>query len=344
VLSAFLVQLIVIAAVANQWSAERWQRVSLRHDGLVRALAQTPLVYDWRFTARDNDTIRQYPAMLLGLLTFFVVAAVLTFALVRGAITFGRAFVAVLLSTIVATLADGMVQRAVLKDFGQSRVYGSRAAAVLFSGGGFESVAGAQLGLVAGLVAALVAVLTRRAVAARSGAATFPAEPYAGNAGRDPEAPPPFFGEDRTLRPRAAEPQSVGIQKLQTAVGAPQHPDVRPGADVAHPSSDDETTRTWTLPAVDPDAGPDGPAGPAPDPGGPATQAMDSIPSGAPESGDATTRLPRREADAPPGSASSAAETGPPDDARARPTTSFPRPPEHEDDHDHEDYDRPRGQ
>ncbi|MEO9137698.1 MAG: hypothetical protein ABI345_01390 [Jatrophihabitans sp.] len=347
VLVSFLVQLVIIAAGCNQGVSDWVQKFSFNHTGFARVAAQTPLVYSWRFAPDNRDNIHAYPAMMFGLLAVFVLAALLTLALVRGPITFGRAFFGVWLSVIVATLLAGMVGRAVVKDIGQYPQFGNKAGSILFAGTGNEVIAGITLGFFAALIAAIVAVVSRRPAVVPVVADATP------SFDRDPEPPPPYYGEDTSSRGEPQNSQTMSMQKVQSSVGesrdAPRYePEPRRETE---PSYGDQ--RTQSLPATG--AGATGqsfsppPSAPPSDPGheeasrppaGPAagqwppTSGGDQLPQ------DATTRLPRFDPSAPPteqpvGGAAPAAgdqQQPPPPrrDTTDEATSSFPRPPDDE--------------
>lgn len=321
ILTAFLVQLVIVAAVGNTWVVRKVLNFRGDHDNLAGAIVGTPSVFAWRFTPLDHDTFRQYPAQLLGLAALFIVAALLTLAVVRGPITFGRALFGVWMAVIVGVLADGMVQRAIEKDVGRFTGLGGRTAGVFYAGGGYEIPAGIGLGFVAGLVAALIAVVTRRP-ARLAGPVPAPSEP---DFGPDPDAPPPYFGEPVGTSPAGRDPdatRSLSMQKVQGSVGdqpeAPRYssPQQRPEPEQQQPA----------RPAEPPHTPPGSPS--QSDSSSRETQAI-PVQRDRPEHTDQPTQsfgqddATVRRSDLP----------GPPPQAQSesQPTSQFPRPPDDED-------------
>lgn len=321
-LTSFLVQLVAIAAVGNQGVSKAIADFASRHSNPLTAFPRTALVFSWRFTPRTGDTYHIYAAQLLGLLTLFVLAALLSLAVVRGAITFGRALFGVWMSVIVAVLADAMVQRAVTKNiYGQFTGGGNRVVGSLFGGNGFEIMAGILLGFGAGLVAALVAVITRRPAVA--------AAPVADRRDRarepEPEPPPPFFGDERrSARSEAGEDtRTLSMRKVHQSVGERRD---------APPPTGGRGNEQWPDPVSgsgSPSSAPAGAGDAAPraagSPGDSASSAAEST-SVFPRvsAGESTSSLPRA---AEPGKAAS---QSPRPGSGEQPTTQFPRPPDDE--------------
>ncbi|MDQ2796931.1 MAG: hypothetical protein M3Y06_07195 [Actinomycetota bacterium] len=262
-LTAFLVQLIVVAAVGNQKVAESIAKFTARHSTTQSAFPRAALFYSWRFSPMGQDNFRLYPSQLLGLLTLFVVCAALTFAVIRGSITFGRAFFGVWMAVIIAAVADGMVQRVVLKNYGQYGGYGNGGHKLFyaaFGGTGYDVMAGILLGLVVALVAALVAVISRRPAGPVS-VVPFAPQP---DAGPDTEAPPPYFGDEEPRRPSpdSEATRSLSMQKVHDSVRDEATPERRPDPAAAASTSvlprlesGDETTRLSRPPAPEDSAG-----------------------------------------------------------------------------------------
>jgi hypothetical protein len=189
VLTALLLEFLLVAAGANQWVAHK---IAQRNDSVnVRLFENSWLTYGWRFTPRSGHS-HQWAGQLLLVLVVFVLTAALVVALCRGPIGWGRAFfgtwAAVLFATVVGAIVRGLVDppaaaglrganRAVRGLFGPS---GPSAAAV---------IGGLGLGLVVALVTSAIAVATRR----RAVEATPDGRPAHPQAFADYAPPPPSY-------------------------------------------------------------------------------------------------------------------------------------------------------
>lgn len=201
VLAAVLTELVVIAALGNQWLAERdahW--IVNERSSLVRDFKIALLSLNWRFTPLSGDTQHTWLSQLLFIAITLVLTAAFVSLVVRGPATFGRIAVACWLAALGATTIASYV-RALVND--QPATGGSRFEKTLFGPLSPSSVtvfACIVLALVTALVAASVTVLLRERaddLQAPSGGAPARAEP----AYVAPEQPPPFFPDQRPSRP-----------------------------------------------------------------------------------------------------------------------------------------------
>lgn len=163
VLTAFLVEIVVIAAGCNQKVADNARGFldDPKHEfDFVGQVVRAGQTYDWRLSGHSGPPHHLVLSQYAMLATFFVVAALLVFALARGAVTFGRAFFGVWLAVIVATELAAIVQFLVV-DNNPDHI-GKPTFAVFYGPDGYSFFAGVCLGLLTALVAALVAVATRR--------------------------------------------------------------------------------------------------------------------------------------------------------------------------------------
>lgn len=205
VLTAVLTELVLIAAFANQWVSDAIVR-NVRGDVAGhQLLAESWLTYTWRVSphghARDA-----WGSQLVLIAVTVVVTGLLVFAIGRGAVTFGRAFLgtwaAVIAATLVGALARGLV------DPGDRMPHALRLTSAVFGDNGpdqFAAVGGFGLGFVTALLTGLIAVATRRLPAG----ARRPEEPADLPPYIPPEQPLPFFGPPTTQTvqlPRRAEP------------------------------------------------------------------------------------------------------------------------------------------
>jgi hypothetical protein len=238
VLAALLTELIVIAAADNQWVSDRILRDELRTNSLtLRSLANSWLTYTWRLSPRDGANANQLWASQIALVVVVLgVTALLVTAVVRGPITFGRAFFGTWMAVIVATLVGAFV-RGLIEPFGKLQLANSnrvtRAAFGSFGVNQGAVAAGFGLGLLVALLAAIVAVVSRRTPADAPDPAAAPvpaAPPY-----QQPEQPPPYYGDD--------ESATTKLPSLPKDQPAP-----RPS-----PTSDDATARYQPIDVADDD-------------------------------------------------------------------------------------------
>jgi hypothetical protein len=238
VLAALLTELIVIAAADNQWVSNKILRNELRTNSVtLHSLASSWLTYTWRLSPRDGANANQVWASQIALVVVvLLLTGLLVAAVVRGPITFGRAFFGTWMAVIVATLVGAFV-RGLIEPFGKLQLTNSnrvtRAAFGSFGVNQAAVAAGFGLGLLVALVAAIVAVVSRRA-------STQPADPAAEQAPaappyQQPEQPPPYYGNDESAT-------------TQLPALPPDQPAARPS-----PGSDDATARYQPIDVADDD-------------------------------------------------------------------------------------------
>jgi len=189
VLAAVLTEIVVIAAIANQWVTPHLiSSVINEKHAFLHNLKATPLTFNWRLVPEHGDSQHTWLSQEMLVLTTLVVSALLIATIVRGPNSFGRVFFTCWAAVMVATMFGTYVRGLVNDERG---VEGSRIARALFGQLGPSPVtffAGLLLGLVAGLVAATVSRLVRDRTAAAAPVAAPPVEaPYV-----PPEQPPPF--------------------------------------------------------------------------------------------------------------------------------------------------------
>jgi hypothetical protein len=189
VLAAVLTEIVLIAAVANQWVTPHLiSSVINEKHAFLHNLKAAPLTFNWRLVPEHGDSQHTWLSQEMLILTTVVVSALLIATIVRGPNSFGRVFFTCWAAVMVATMFGTYVRGLVNDERG---VEGSRIARALFGQLGPSPVtffAGLLLGLVAGLVAATVAMLVRDRRAVAVPVAAPPAEaPYV-----PPEQPPPF--------------------------------------------------------------------------------------------------------------------------------------------------------
>lgn len=242
VLAALVTELIVIAAADNQWVSDRIVRDELRTNSVtLRSLANSWLTYTWRLTPRDGANANQLWASQIALVVVVLaLTGLLVAAVVRGPVTFGRAFFGTWMAVIVATLVGAFV-RGLIEPFGKLQLANSnrvtRAAFGSFGVNQGAVAAGFGLGLFVALVAAVVAVLSRRDAAAQAvgspdtAAASAPSQqPY-----QQPEQPPPYYGDEESAT-------------TQLPTLPPDRPAPRPS-----PAGDDATARYQPIDVADDD-------------------------------------------------------------------------------------------
>ncbi len=366
-LLALLVELVVIAGIGNQWVSDKL----VRHDnGSLgeRGAVNVALVYSWRFSPRGgHDPGHFFLAQMIGLAVAIIVSLLLILAVVRGPISFGRAFFGAWMSVTVAAMVGGYVRGLIVDPgfggTGQGNVL-VRSLFGITAPGSVVFVAGVVLGFIVALVVGIVAPLTRRKP--QPGWAPMGTAPM-GPMG--PGAPEPQAGRDDEARGQEGV-APVGPPWQDRYYGPPQRSEgtgssaYRPGEHGADDqrttalpslSKDDDAGSTSRLPAQGDEAGdrtqhlePSGPREqqraepPAEQQAAhpPQQQTTGQQPEQQPEQ--QTTQLPRGpegeqpptqwSAGAPgaPGSAPGGPST-PGESPGSHPTAQFPRPPDDED-------------
>jgi hypothetical protein len=296
VLTAIVAQIVIIAAACNQWVTVRVARSILNDDSqFFRDVKASLLTYNWRFSPQDTDHQHIWLGQTLLILITLVFSAVLIAVVVRGAVTFDRAFLGCWMAITVATML-GAYARGLVNDAAGTTT--SRLTRSLFGPLGPTSTtffAGLVLGLVVAALAATVAVTTRRAVQPATGSA--PAQ-VGQQYGPPPEQPPAFFGTPGSTLPPGG-PASSSLPRWQEQRYGP------PGRHAA--------------PADQPDA-------PADQPDAPACQPDASATTRLPDPGEATTQFrPVFQGGDQPTTQFRPVVQG------DQPTTQFPRPPDDED-------------
>lgn len=241
-LVAFLVELVLIAAGGNQWVTDKLLRANTDLGTVAFGLRNVALTFAWRFTPRGSDPEHFWLGGILLILTTLVLSVLLIAAVVRGPVTFGRAFIGTWMAVIVATMLGGFVRGLVL-DLRFSGG-GGRAVQAFFgrtSPGSNVFLAGVGLGFVVALVVAALAPLTRRNPYAAGGrapaggaAAAYP-QPGASDVALGAPAAMPW--QDHHYGP----PQRQGIAD----------PDRDRTAQQPSMHKDDQADRTAQLPVAD---------------------------------------------------------------------------------------------
>lgn len=193
VVVALLTELVVIGAVGNQWVTERVAHSLTRsfiNGGSQGSqdLRAAVLTYNWRLTPQSGDTAHTWLSQVLMILTVLVLTALLVGAVVRGPVTFVRAFAGCWMAVIAATLVGAYVRGFVRNETGSSALRITRAAFGSLGPNSVTMFAALVLGVVVGLAGAIAAVVTRAPAAT--------AEPQAppAESPSDPPQPPVFFG------------------------------------------------------------------------------------------------------------------------------------------------------
>ena len=164
VLIAFVVQLVAIAALANQIVTKHLlDFAATYHDRFVGHLVAAFTTYQWRVSAQPGDRANEPLAHACLILTVLVLTALLVLAVCRGPVTFGRAFFGTWMAVVVSTLV-GQVVFDLVSPPPYPHGFGHLAGAVFTGPNGAGFAAGVMLGLVTAVFAAIFAVATRRIV------------------------------------------------------------------------------------------------------------------------------------------------------------------------------------
>jgi hypothetical protein len=176
VLAAIVTEVVLIAAGANQWVSDRLARAHLTSDPVLSGTRYSVLTYSWRFTPLKRDPEHFYAGSWTLVGTTIVLSALLIAAVVRGPVTFDRAFFGAWMAVPVATMLGGYARAFVLDvpaQNAETRV--SRALFGALAPGSTVFIAGLALGLVVAIVVAIVAMTTRRRpMAPAAGPAGYP--------------------------------------------------------------------------------------------------------------------------------------------------------------------------
>jgi hypothetical protein len=221
--AAVITALVAIAAAANQAVAKQMDKTH----GEVHTYLSAWLSFRWRFAPHPWPT-RLWAAQLALIGTVLVLTGLLVWALLRGSVSWVRAFFGTWAAVVFATAIGAFVRGLVVPDDlgrvpGASRVtgalfgpYGPNAGAVF---------AGFVLGLVVALVTSVLAIATRRSPYRddREQEAVPPGPPafadYAPPPPRTPGDPPPW--QDQQFGPRAGEQPTT---RLAPPPASPQQP------------------------------------------------------------------------------------------------------------------------
>src|SRR4051794_23564836 len=103
VLSAVLVELVVIATMCNQALTDDVLKFGARHqDEFIGQAARASQVYAWRFTS-VNGKDDLWAGQLVMIATLCVLTALLVLVVSRGAVGFGRVFLGTWTAVVAAT-------------------------------------------------------------------------------------------------------------------------------------------------------------------------------------------------------------------------------------------------
>lgn len=212
VLTTIITELVVIAAVGNQWVTKSLRDYLAQHAGLADYTVggvKAALTYFWRFAPANGEATKLWGAQFGAIGTLLVLSGLLTWVVSRGSVTFGRIWVSVAAVVTASAPLSIVVRNAIVLPNapapGQSR-FGE--AVYTYPDFGPVLVAGLSLGVVAGLFAALVAVITRKPVVLNAAPAE-PGEPAPLNAYGVPTPgyePPPWQAYQPNDFPQYDEP------------------------------------------------------------------------------------------------------------------------------------------
>ncbi len=172
VLVAILTEIVLIAAGANEWLSRRLARADLTVGSVESGVRYSVLTYSWRFTPLSNDSERLYAGSWTLVGTTVVASALLIATVVRGPVTWDRAFFGTWMAVPFATMLGGYARAFVLTEplqNNETRV--SRALFGTFAPGTTVFLAGLGLGFIVAILVSVVAVTTKRrpTVAASAG-------------------------------------------------------------------------------------------------------------------------------------------------------------------------------
>ncbi|HKC29193.1 MAG TPA: hypothetical protein VKB75_14365 [Jatrophihabitans sp.] len=243
VLAAVLTEIVVIAALGNQWVTKHIADSILR-DQLNRAgrpagfgtdFKTALLTYNWRFSPLPTDHQNILLSQVVLIVATLVLSGLLIAAVVRGPGTFSQGFFATWMAVVVATMLGAYLRGVV------NTVFPRTAAQVFFGALGpnsFTFFAALMLGFVAALVAGAVAATTRRTVPVAAPMVSAPT-PYL-----PPEQPPPYYGEPARTGPERApwQDQRYGPPTPTAPRGDADQPTtalptVPPGDDAGEPTT-----------------------------------------------------------------------------------------------------------
>jgi len=202
VLVTVLTEIVLIGGAANQWVSKQIIDDADGNFTFWHLFEQSWLSFQWRFTPRSGQSVTWGSQLALVGVTI-VVSTLLVWVLVRGAITFWRAFfgtwLAIVGAALLGAVVRGLIDKSGFASVGTPTSPGRFTRAVYGPLGPSQLVVvgGVVLGLITALVVGFIAVQTRRPEAGV--VAVGPeANPYP-----QPEQPPPYYGEHPSGAPSA---------------------------------------------------------------------------------------------------------------------------------------------
>ncbi|WP_375490567.1 hypothetical protein [uncultured Jatrophihabitans sp.] len=162
-LFAFMTEVIVIAAAANQAVTDSIDKSHHNPRGLTGGFERALETYEWRFTPRAHDVFHVGTGNFALIGTTVVISLLLIFVLVRGPFSFGRAFFGTWVAVAVATMIGGYVRGLVVDTPAYSqRGIPARALFSQLAPGSTVFLGGLVLGLVVAIVVGIFGLITRR--------------------------------------------------------------------------------------------------------------------------------------------------------------------------------------
>ncbi len=331
--SAFLMLLVLIAGLGNQWVSEAITRHIQRQRQFEEYAVRSDLTYTWRFTPSGSGSIadRLWGAHLALIGTALVLTFLLVAVLARGSGGFWQSLVAAWVAVVTSTLVGLYVFAAVFNTDAFADQFGGRAQSIFFAGyPGAALFAALGYGLVVGLVAGLVAVIARRTelVPARPlGPQQHPGGGFAPPGGPPPwgtpppGGPPPGGPQPGGPPPWGAPPPwSGGSGSGRDQPTTSYEPVAQPMRDQPMPDQPMGGQPTTELPRADGDGGQQTTALPRAE--GDDGQQTSELPRADGDDGQQTSELPRAEGDG--GQQTSELPRADGDDGQQ--TTELPRP------------------
>ena len=256
-LVAVLVELVVIAAACNQSVSKHAQHYFVDHETsfLGRAVGSV-LQFSWRvkpLSGDNHDGFHVFYSELAAIVVFVVVSALLTLVVVRGPVTFWRAFFGVWTAVFAAACLARVAGAFVTKPLAG---HTDRASFAVFDTvTGLTTFFAVVVGLLTALIAGSVAVATRRTLDAPAPVAPPAEAPYV------PESPPPFYGS-QPVRPQPgvdprAEHETTALPSMSKDAGRhstqqlPEVPEENDGRTTQIPRFDPRGGQNWTPPEGD---------------------------------------------------------------------------------------------
>jgi hypothetical protein len=201
-LSAFLMLLVLIGGLGNQWVTDAITRHIQRPRRFPEWLVRSDLTYAWRFSPRGSATNadRLWGAHLALVGTTLVLTLLLVALLARGRGGFWHTFVATWVSVVVSTMVSLYVFATVFNTAAFYRQFGGRAQSIFFAEyPGAALFAAICFGVVVGLVSGVIAVLVRhttlvpaRPIGPRDERGGFPPPAAGPESGPNAWDPPPW--------------------------------------------------------------------------------------------------------------------------------------------------------